>query len=86
VRTPWVDVPVATTSGLGQTGEVFSILFGTTEPFDAATLARLYPGGRADYVERFAASLDQTIAAGFLLEADRAEMLAVAEASYPASG
>ena len=39
LRTPWVDVPATTLSGLGQTGEAFSMLFGTTTPFDSATLA-----------------------------------------------
>ena len=66
VRTPWVDVPIARTSGIGVEGSVLSILFGTGEPFDAATLARLYPGGAADYLERFTTSLDTAIRSGFL--------------------
>ena len=70
-------------SGLGQSGESFAMLFGKTEPFDEAALAALYPGGKAEYLERFEASLDATIAAGFLLEEDRAEILEVAAASYP---
>jgi hypothetical protein len=82
IRTPWVDVPTATLSGLGQTGEGFAVLAGRTDPFDQQTLDRLYPGGRADYLDRFAASLDATIAAGFLRPEDRAEILALAEASY----
>ncbi len=85
LRSPWVDVPAATLSGLGQTGEVFSMLFGTTTPFDSSTLTRLYPGGRDDYLARFAAALEATIAAGFVLEDDREEILAVAAASYPTS-
>jgi hypothetical protein len=83
VRTPWVDVPTASLSGLGQTGEVFAILFGTTKPFDAQMLASLYPGGRDDYIAQFTAALDRTIAAGFLLDDDRTEILGVAAASYP---
>jgi len=43
VRTPAVDVPVATLSGLGQSGSAFCFLFGTTVPFSAAKLAALYP-------------------------------------------
>ena len=82
IRTPWVDVPIATLSGLGQTGEGFAVLAGRTDPFDQQTLKRLYPGGRADYLDRFAASLDATIAAGFLRPEDRAEILSLAEASY----
>jgi hypothetical protein len=83
LRSPWVDVPAATLSGLGQTGEVFSILFGTTTPFDASTLTALYPGGRDEYLARFTDALDDMIAAGFALEDDRDEILAVAGASYP---
>jgi hypothetical protein len=82
IRTPWVDVPTATLSGLGQTGETFAILFGKTGRFDPEELARCYPGGRADYKERFAASIDATIEAGFILPGDRAEILALADASY----
>ncbi|HTU36825.1 MAG TPA: alpha/beta hydrolase domain-containing protein [Acidimicrobiales bacterium] len=83
IRTPWVDVPTAVMSGLGQSGETFAMLFGRTEPFDDATLAELYPGGRADYLRRFEAALDAAIAAGFILADDRAEILAVAAASFP---
>ena len=83
VRTPWTDVPTATLSGLGQTGEVFSILFGTTKPFTPEALVRLYPRGRDDYLARFGTALDEAIAAGFLLDDDRAEILGVAAASSP---
>jgi hypothetical protein len=83
IRTPWVEVPAAVMGGLGQSGESFAMLFGRTEPFDDATLSTLYPGGEKDYLERFEASLDDSIAAGFLLKEDREEILAVAAASYP---
>ena len=83
IRTPWVEVPAAVMSGLGQSGESFAMLFGRTEPFDDAALSALYPGGKAEYLERFAASLDATIADGFLLAEDREEILEVAAASYP---
>ena len=83
IRTPWVDVPSAVMSGLGQGGESFAMLFGRTEPYDDIALAERYPGGRADYLHKFEAALAATIAAGFILEEDRAEILAVAAASYP---
>jgi hypothetical protein len=84
IRTPWVDVPTSVMSGLGQTGETFAMLFGRTEPFDEATLSALYPGGKAEYLERFEVALDTTIAAGFILGEDRAEILAVtAWSPYP---
>jgi hypothetical protein len=83
IRTPWVDVPTATLSGTGQPAGGFAMLAGRTDPFDQPLLEKLYPGGRTDYLDRFASSLDATIAAGFLRPDDRAEILALAEASYP---
>jgi hypothetical protein len=83
IRTPWVDAPTAVLSGLGQTGVDFAVLFGRTVPFDEATLAALYPGGQDEYLERFTASLDAAIDAGFLLADDRDEILGLGAASYP---
>ena len=83
IRTPWVDVPSAVMSGLGQSGESFAMLFGRTEPFDEGALTTMYPGGEDDYLERFGSALDAAIAAGFLLEDDRMEILAVAAHAYP---
>jgi hypothetical protein len=83
IRTPWVDVPTAVISGLGQGGDSFAFLFGCTEPLDEAVLAARYPRGKAEYLERFEAALDATIAAGFLLGEDRTEILELARHSYP---
>ncbi|WP_396925405.1 alpha/beta hydrolase domain-containing protein [Mycolicibacterium sp.] len=84
LRTPWVDVPTARTSGAGVDDDnVLLAIFGSGQPFDAETLARLYPGGRTDYLERFTAALDEAIAGGFLLAADRAEILELAAATGP---
>jgi hypothetical protein len=85
VRTPWVDVPVAVLSGLGQRGAMFTVLFGVTRPFDGAQLGRLYPNGRRQYLTAFERSLDEAITSGFLLAADRDEILGVAAAAYPAN-
>lgn len=82
LRTPWVDVPTARLSGLGQPGEEMSFLFGTTVPLERAALAARYPGGVSDYLERFTVSLDGCIGAGYLLDQDRDEILALAGASY----
>jgi hypothetical protein len=85
IRTPWTDVPTAVLSGVGQTGaNIFAFLFGVTRPLGPDLLAELYPGGLADYLARFEAALDETITAGFVLPADRAEALAVAEAAWTA--
>jgi hypothetical protein len=82
VRTPWVDVPIARTSGVGSEETAMSPIFGSGERFDAATLSRLYPGGATDYLQRFTAALDSAIQAGFILPADRAEILKIAEVMY----
>jgi hypothetical protein len=82
VRTPWVDVPIARTSGAGSEESTMASIFGSGEVFDAATVRRLYPGGVQDYLERFTASLDSAIEAGFILAADREEILQLAAATF----
>ena len=83
VRTPWVDVPIARTSGLGSEENIMSEIFGSGQLFDADTLRGLYPGGIKEYLDRFTAALDATIGSGFILPADRAEILQLAAATYP---
>jgi Alpha/beta hydrolase domain len=84
VRTPFVDVPIATLTGNRNVGGSFCSLFGTTTPFDAATIAALYPT-HADYVKKFDASTDKAVKAGFLL-APEAKNLKAAAASLPIGG
>jgi alpha/beta hydrolase family protein len=84
IRTPWVDAPIAKLSGFGNAGGPFGFLVGTTQPFDAATLSKLYPGGKADYLKKFDVSLDAAVKGGFILPADEAEIRALAAAGYPA--
>ena len=87
VRTPWVDVPVATLSGVGQTSDaMMAFLFGTTTPFTIERLAELYPGGLDSYVGEFSKSLDSAIGAGFIVEADAPEARALAAAAFPGLG
>jgi Alpha/beta hydrolase domain len=85
IRSPWVDVPIARTSGIGSSESTMAAIFGAGELFDAATLRRLYPGGCEAYVQRFTAALDTAIQSGFILPADRAEIIEIATASYPVS-
>ena len=80
VRTPPVDVPVATLSGQGPPGAAGpGWLVGSTTPLDDATLLRLH-GDKSGYLSAYIRSLDATIKDGFLLPADRAELLAQATA------
>jgi hypothetical protein len=82
VRTPWVDVPTMRLAGNGNSAGPLAMLAGVAEPFDAATLDRLYPGGKKQYLTLFQRSLDASIKAGFIVPADRQEILDVAAASY----
>jgi hypothetical protein len=84
IRTPWVDAPIAKLSGSGNTGGPYGFLVGSTQPFDAAALGKLYPGGKAEYLKRFDASLGRAVKDGFILPADQAEIRALAEAAWPA--
>ena len=86
VRTPWADVPIARTSGAGSEETTMSSIFGSGELFDIATVRRLYPGGAADYLQRFTAALDSAIESGFILAADRDEILQLAAATFPDTG
>jgi hypothetical protein len=75
IRTPLVDVPVDVLSGVAAPGSAtICILSGSTVPLSEARLAELY-ASRDDYVQRYAASADAVIAAGFVLEADREALI-----------
>lgn len=76
IRTPQVDVPVATLSGVGNTSAAgpFCGLFGVTTPFTADQLAALYPTEKA-FSKPFAAATRSAVKAGFLLREDAKALL-----------
>ncbi len=84
VRTPAVDVPVSTLSGAPPQGSSeLCGLFGSTVPFSPQTLVALYRT-KAGYVAAYTTDLDRAIAAGYILAADRASLLAeAAQVSFP---
>lgn len=82
LRTPWVEVPVARLSGLGQDGDSFAFLFGRTDAFAGDELERRYPGGLNEYMDQFQVELDRTIKAGYILDADRDEILSMTAAAW----
>ncbi|MSO77980.1 MAG: hypothetical protein EXQ79_00045 [Acidimicrobiia bacterium] len=84
IRTPQVDVPIATLTGQPGKGERLCVLFGRTLPFDDAKLVELYPA-HADYAEAFNASADAAVEAGFWMEID-AEQFKAAAANLPMPG
>ena len=69
VRTPYVDAPVATLTGGGQTGSSFCFLFGTTALFDEATFSTLYPTREA-YIDAIDTTTDSAVEKGFVLPED----------------
>lgn len=75
VRTPYVDVPVAT-YGAGE-GQFW--LHGYMRPFNGGELRALY-GNRETYLARFRASLDRAVSGRWVLPGDAPLMLADAEA------
>lgn len=88
IRTPHVDVPIATyttSPSFGQ-DEDFKLIdmvcaiFGGTEWFTEEQLLSLYPT-HEDYVEKYTASVEATVAAGFMLEEEAAAILDEANAA-----
>ena len=85
IRTPAVQVPVATLSSLGNTGAAPAAAFvcslvGSTAPFSAARLAALYPT-HARFVAEWSAATETDTLAGFIRPADAAQLIAAASAS-----
>ena len=74
MRTPQLDIPVATLSGEGNS------LIGKTTPFPPDVLASLYPSHDA-YVKAFTDAAKQAVARGVVLKADVPEMIDQAKAT-----
>jgi len=82
IRTPYVDVPMAVLSGIGQDGGGFCGLFGTTTSFTADQLDVLYPTAD-DFVAKWNEATDAAVASGAILEID-ADAIKAAGAEYGA--
>jgi hypothetical protein len=80
VRTPAVDVPVSTLSGVPAAGaNAICSLFGQTIAFSPSTLVSLYQS-KSNYLAQFTSSLKKAIKGGYVLAADRSALVAQAEA------
>jgi len=80
IRTPSVDTPVGILSGEAQVNTApLCAIFGSTTPFDPATLSSLYTT-KDGYVASFDKALDRAVKKGFVRRADRAEYAAEASA------
>ena len=66
IRTPLVDVPIATLRGDGNSDKGYCLFSGTTVPFDPVTLAAPYPT-HARYVAEFQRATESAVRAGFVL-------------------
>jgi Alpha/beta hydrolase domain len=85
VRTPQVDAPIAALGSQGNSGG-FCLLFGSTVPYSAAHVARLYKS-HGQFVSAWARAVRRDRTDGFLLTADGAELLrsaAVSQVARPA--
>jgi Alpha/beta hydrolase domain len=80
IRTPYVDVPIAALSGDAQPGSLLCALFGSTQLFDDALLASLYPD-HDTYVTAYDAAVDRAVQGGFVLPPDGELMKAAAAMS-----
>lgn len=85
VRTPDVDVPIATLSGLpasdsSGTSNFVCVLFGHTTPFTPEKLMELYPTHQ-DYVGKVSDAARGTLEASFILSPEEQEIVAKAEAA-----
>ena len=84
IRLPQLQAPTATLTGTGNTPadnnpvSGFCVLFGTTTPFDATTLSKLYPT-HAAYVRAFTTATQQLAKQGFLLPIDMQDALFTAQ-------
>ena len=80
VRTPAVDVPVATLTGMANTPGFTCLLSGTTTPFSAAQLATRYPTHQA-FVRDYGRSVVTLTCQGYLTPADARNLVLAAARS-----
>jgi hypothetical protein len=80
IRLPQVVVPTGAEKGEGNTGVGTCTLAGTSAPFDAPTLAALYPTHDV-YVRKFANAVTDAVAAGWVQPYDVGPLLDEAEES-----
>ncbi|MFT3924196.1 MAG: alpha/beta hydrolase domain-containing protein [Myxococcales bacterium] len=80
IRTPAVDVPIATLTGEASPLSPQCLLFGQTIPFTPEHLLALYPTHKS-YVDQVVAAAKGARAAGFLLPEEEATIVAEAQAA-----
>jgi Alpha/beta hydrolase domain len=79
IQGPWEEVPVAAYSSTTPPGSAgFCVLFGSTRDFSVAQLKSLY-GSKSSYLKAYTKATNEDIKAGYILQADKAQVLAFAE-------
>ena len=81
VRLPQADVPVAQNSSIPLGADIYSVLYGSSLPFDAAKLDALH-GDEATYLARFEEAARRAEKAGVLLPRDIARAVEEAAREY----
>lgn len=81
LRTAYVDAPAAVLSGLGQEGNAFCTLFGTTQLFDQAMMAARYVD-KSGYRAAVSDAVEKGIAIGTLLRHDAQRIVAAADLQW----
>lgn len=88
VRSPQVDAPVATLSGIGNSAAIgspplsaFCSIFGLTIPFTPAQLTALYKS-HGQFVSQWGQAAHDKVKAGFLVQPDAVELLKAAAKSH----
>jgi hypothetical protein len=80
VRSPAVDVRVATITGMSTNSPLFCILSGTTTPLPTSTLTSLYPTHQM-FVEQWAVDAFKLALQGYLTFPDALDLVAAAQAA-----
>jgi hypothetical protein len=81
IRLPQVEVPLACNTAIPRAADIYSVLGGSSEPFDEPTKRRLY-GDEAAYVARFTEATRRAEQAGVLLPRDAEALIAEAGSEH----
>jgi hypothetical protein len=82
IRMPQVEVPLAQNSAIPLAEDIYSVLYGSSTPFDRATIRELYVD-RDDFLERFEAAARAAEKTGVLLARDVEHLLREARGLFP---
>lgn len=82
IRLPQAEVPIARNSAIPLGTDIYSVLYGSCEPFEASKVAELY-GDRATYLARFEEAARAAEKAGVLLARDVDALIEEARETYP---